>query len=167
MKEKIKKVLMIPRNYLEWAGFVLKEQKARFLIRIVVEIIAATAYSVISIALIAMQRADTVVLGLNILCVLRALLSNTVCASEVTIKSQTSDIECKREKNSHYHIKAKLLTVFWLMIVITWTVLIYEKNATTILIKIFASLSVGAVCLNDWENALVLAYNASIEPADS
>lgn len=151
---------------MEWAGFVLKEKRARFLFRTILEIITAAMYTAISILLIAIQQADIVVLGLNILCVLRALLNNTMCASEVTIKSQTLDIECKREKNSHYHVKAKVFAVFLILVVITWVTLVYEKNGSTLLIKIFAALSIFVVFLNDWENALVYAYNASIEPAD-
>lgn len=164
MREKIKRLSATPKKYLEWAGFDVYEQKAKFVRRSFADVIVALIYSSVSILLIVMQQADIIVLGLNILCLFRALISNTVSASEVTIKkNQLSDIEKKHERNSHYHNKARILATLLFFIVIIWWVLIYEKNFSTLLIKIFAGIAIFAVFLNDCEDNVVYAYNASIE----
>lgn len=151
------------KKYLAWAGFDLKEQKARFVIRLFFDFIAAVVYSGVSIWLIIVQQADLVVLGLNILCLLRAVISSTISASEVTNKSKNIDIESNCEKNSHYHKKAEFLAITFFYATMVWAALLYEGNESSILIKLFASLAIGTVLINDIENMIACAYNATVE----
>ena len=157
----------ILKKYLRWAGFTLKAEKARFVVRFWMDMAVVTIYSVICIILIWIQQADGIVLGLNILCLLRAIISNTILASEVTKKNEKSDIEEKREKNGHYHSKALMMAVFFVIAVSVFVILWYEKNSASFVIKFLAILAIAVVMLNDWEANIVYAYNASIEPTSN
>lgn len=164
MKKSSKKISTFPKSYLEWAGFSIKALKPRFLGRISADAVAAMIYSFASVVLIWIQHADLVVFGLNILCLFRAIINNTILASEVTLKSKNPDIAHKQKKNRYYHVKAGFLITCFVFSVVIWTVLLYEGNNTTILIRFFASISILLVLINDSENMAVCAYNASIEP---
>lgn len=163
MKKSLNRILTFPKSYLEWAGFHIKELKPRFLVRICADAVAAMTYSFVSIAFIWIQKADLVVFGLNLLCLFRAMINNTILASEVTSKRKKTDITQKQKTNKYYHVKAGFLMVCFVFSVVIWTILIYESNNTTILIRFFASVSILLVLINDGENMAVCAYNASIE----
>lgn len=162
------------RKYLKRVGFDLKVQKARFSIRLWVDTMAAATYSFVSIGLIVLQKADLVVLGLNILCLLRATINSMICASEVTNRIRGSDIEDKRTVNSHYRFRAGILTMAFIYTFIVWFLLsffehmgklYYESSSDNViiwLIKIITSIAIVLVLYNDLENNLVCAYDASI-----
>lgn len=162
------------KKYLERVGFDLKAQKARFSIRLWVDTMAATTYSIVSILLIAFQKADLVVLGLNILCLLRATINSMICASEVTNRIRGSDIEKKHTINNHYRFRAGILTMSFIYTTIVWSLLSFYEyigelyygsssdNVIISLIKVLTSIAILLVLYNDIENNLVCAYDASI-----
>ena len=165
------------KRYLKWFGFAL-EENARFGLRIWADSIAAATYSAVSIVLIVVQKADLVVLGLNILCLFRATINSTICASEVTNMIRKADIESKCTVNNHYRTRGAVLLLSLLYTSLLWIILSFSKSAGQLyyeseagtaliwLIKAFASLAILFVLYNDLENNLVHAYGAYIKPID-
>ncbi len=154
---------IIPKQHLQLLGFILEREKARFRGLLFFDVIVALIYSGCSIYLIAKQKADLIVLGLNILCLLRATINNAIKSSEITNKYKTADIAQKVKNFSYYHIKTAVLASFFVSDVIVWVVLSSEPNNITELIKILTYIAIGLVWLNDWENASVYAYSADIK----
>lgn len=69
-----------------------------------------------------------IVLGLNIICLLRVLIQNTISASEVTELKRKAGIQEKHEDNSHYHIKECVICVVFSTTVVFWGALFIEPS---------------------------------------
>ncbi len=171
----------IPKNYLEYNGFVLKKKKAKFKFKIWADSIIAATYSIISIISVVMQNAATEILILNIFCLARAVLNNAISASEITYKIKCSSIENTCSTNNYYHTR---LCVMGCAFAYTLTLLIFiiisnskaveiaytlrcERNLFMILaIKFLTSASIFWVFVNDLTNNIIYAYDASIDPVE-
>ena len=107
-----------------------------------------------------------IVLGLNIICLLRALIENTISAAEVTDSKRKTGIQEKHEGNSHYHYKECIMCVIFLLTVIFWIGLFIEPS--NLFTKLLATIAIFVVCCNDCENIVIYAYDAScIEKGES
>lgn len=149
------------RRYLEWANFDIGEGKPRYKVRLWIDALLARAYTVFSVILIWIQAADMAVFGLNTICLFRSLIHNTLNASEITA---SRNVEEKHEQYSHYHVKVLILFVSAVLFGIVWILLGIEKSANVgLLIKVFASIAIGIICLNDLEELVIYAYSATIK----
>lgn len=147
-------------NYLIWANFTLGRDTPRYKKRLYVDALLAIAYAIISVVLIWLQKADMIVLGLNIICLLRVLIQNTISASEVTELKRKAGIQEKHEGNSHYHIKECVICVVFSITVVFWGALFIEPS--NLFTKLLATIAILIVCCNDCENIVIYAYDASI-----
>ena len=152
----------MPKRYLEFVGFSCQKE-CRFKFRLLFDGIVSLIYTIISIIVIIYQKADFIVLGLNILCILRATINSTISASEVTIKLKKTSLEKRCIQNNHYHIKTIVLSCIFVLSVIVWVILVYENNKS-LLIKTFSCISIIIMFLDDLEKKFIFAYNAIIEP---
>lgn len=165
MREVKAKIFSAPKRYLDWVGFSIREKQAKFVKRLWGDGLAAVAFSGISIFLICSQQADKIVLMLNTFCLFRAMISNTISASQVTLRNDETDIVKENRKYVYYHIKATALIVSFIFIVIALVVLWSDKESNAgSLVKSFSILAIGAVLFNDLENDFVCAYDAIINP---
>lgn len=174
MYKKNHQFLQLPKKYLVQVGFVLNEPRAHFVKRLFSDTLAAAIYSITSIVLIMIQKADLVVLALNILCLFRATMHNTICATKITDKSQSVGIDKQKCAKYYYHIKAAVLASTFFFDTLVFCIILYDKtfnisdaspqNNFTLFIKIFASIPIILVLCNDIENNLICAYDATINP---
>lgn len=158
------KILKAPKRYLEKVGFIIRENKAKYVKRLWADGVTAIAYSGISAFLIVIQEADIIVLFLNILCVLRATINNTISASQVTFRNDYVDIIEIGRKYKYYHIKATLLAIHFILLVVIWVVFYSNGGGSPLWIKIYSIIAIGTVLFNDLENDFVCAYDAVINP---
>lgn len=102
------------KSYLEWANFnKIRNTPPKYIAPLLLDFFIALLYAFASIVLICIQDASIIVFGLNIVCLLRAILSNIVNASKVTESKCDVAVNKKHEGNSHYHYKVCILgTVF-------------------------------------------------------
>lgn len=158
------KVSEICKNYLKWANFTLGQEVPRYNKILLADAIAALIYSVVSIFLIWKQEADEIVLGLNILCVIRTIISNKLSAFEIT-NSRT--IDDRSGNYSHYHNEALSMCVVAVFSIIIWFLLILEymnvipaSVTGMLLMKITATIAILIVLGSEWEDMIVYAYKA-------
>lgn len=165
MRRIIAKIDVLVQSYLRKVGFTIRNEKPKYVKRLWSDGIAAIIYSVVSIVLICFEEADVIVLMLNILCLFRATISNTISASQVTCRNDEVDIADQQGKvYKYYHLKATAYAAGFFFIVLAWVILLNSNGESNILIKIYSSVAIGAVLLNDIENDFVCAYEAMINP---
>lgn len=168
----MQRALALPKMYLKYVGFAL-EDRARFQCRLIIDMGVAFIYSFVSIFLIWKQTATLVVLILNVLCLTRSMIGNTISASEITLRARKIDIEAKLERNSHFHKKSIALAVAWVFLltfiissfidqVVVFSSFV-DQMAVSSPVKTYASLTLIIVLLDDWERDFVNMYNAVIK----
>ncbi len=146
------------KTYLIGRGFELKSVTFQYKVRLRCDFLVAIVYAIVSSILIVVQEADLIVLGLNILCSFRALISNTINASEVTKAKESADIN--KRCSSHYRDKAFILGTFSLMATVSWCLLLFDRSS--LLVKGIAIIAVLVVFVNDTDNIVIYAYNAKL-----
>ena len=164
MRGIIKKIASAPKSYLERVGFTIRENKAKYVKRLWGDGLAAVAFSVISIVLICFREADMIVLTLNILCLFRTMLNNTISATKITLRNDGVDIVDKNKNYVYYHVKAAVYAAGLICITVAWVSLFWSEGNSNLLIKLFSILPIIAVLFNDLENDFVCAYGAIINP---
>lgn len=162
MEEKVQRALALPKIYLEYVGFAL-EDRARFQSRLIIDMGVAFIYSFVSIFLIWKQNTTLVVLILNVLCLTRSMIGNTISASEITLRAHKTDIEAKLERNSHFHKKSIALAVAWVFLLTFIISSFIDQIVFSSPVKAYASLTLIIVLLDDWERDFVNMYNAVIK----
>lgn len=162
MRGKIEKIIHAPKRYLERVGFTIRQNKAKYVKRLWLDGLSAIIYSAISVYMICIQEADIIVLLLNIFCLFRATINNTISASQVTIRNDEVDITIKGKIYIYYHLKAAGYIIGFFFMVISW-VFLYASGPHP-LIKFYSIIAIGAVLFNDLENNFVCAYDAIINP---
>ena len=145
------------RKYLKRRNFKMGSEMSQYKKRLLLDFIAALVYGTVSVVLICIQEAALVVLGLNILCIFRALMSTTISASEVTKKMEGAEVD--KTCSSHYREKAILLGAFFFFAVVILVLLLFDFSI--VFTKVFASLAIGVTFLNDTDN-IICAYNAKL-----
>lgn len=152
------------KRYLRWAQFELSNEFASYKWRLWIDIIFNALYTGTSIFFIFKQRSDVVVLALNLICLFRELIDTTIRASEITkIKRAHIKSRYRVEVNSHYHIKAIILGAMGFLAFSILGILMSEDIAdTSIVTKIFASITILSVFFSNCENNAVTAYNAYV-----
>ena len=151
------------KDYLEWANFNIKNPSPQYKLPLLCDFSVALLYTAISIVLICMQKASVIVYGLNILCLVRALISNIISASKVTNSIVGAEIDKKHEGNSHYHIEVYILGSVFFMAMLLLLALLKEQSG--LIIKLFTSLVIVVVFVNDCEDMVVCAFDAEINRA--
>lgn len=146
------------RKYLKTRGFEIKNKVSQYKTRLRFDFFVALVYGTLSAVLICIREAELVVLGLNILCAFRALISTTISASEVTKQMEGAGID--KKCGSHYRDKALLLGSFSFVAVVIFVLLIFDFSV--LYTKVFASLAIGIVFLNDTDNIVICFYNAKL-----
>lgn len=156
----------ICKNYLKWVNFTLGRDTPRHSKMLWTDAIVAMIYSGVSVYLVWHQGTDVIALGLNILCVIRAIISSKLKAYEVV---ESRNIESGLGKYSHYHNKtigmcvaAIFSTVIWLILVLN-QIKITNASVTDIqILKVFTTIAAIIVLVNDWEDIVIYAYEATV-----
>lgn len=146
------------KKYLKSRGFELKDGKLQYKVRLRSDFFAAMVYAIASSILICIQEADLIVLGLHILCEYRALINNTITASEVTKAKEGAGIH--KKCSSHFSNKAVILSALLFMAVLSWCLLWIDFSS--LFVKTLAIIAIITVFLNDTDNIVILAYNAKL-----
>lgn len=158
------------RRYLKWIGFNKQVDKPQYLLRNIMDIIAAFLYSVISINCIKNDEASMVVLFLNLLCMCRTILKNTVKSSEMTdsIKELLclEDLEQKVIGKYHYYHKGMVQITVGVVILLIMIPLNFNIKEE-LLIKWLTYIIIAMIFFDDLENACVSIFHAYIEPLDN
>ena len=133
----------------------LSEMRYKF--RNILDIAVVFGYSVISLICIWIDTASFIVALVNLLCLFRAFLDNSINASLVTKSIKPAVIGNVKIYN-YYHLKAFgmfILVLFMLIIAIMLAI-----NKEYFLLKLIPTISIFVVLWNDLENILIRAYNA-------
>lgn len=148
------------KEHLIWANFDLGLQVPRYKKRLWIDSFAILAYTIISIEEIWRQNADMVVLLLNILCLFRALIKNTIDAADVTKLKSKTQIEGNYVKHNYYHLRICITGVAFAMAAAIYATLFIESS--NMVTKMLATLSILIVCINDIDNTIIYAYDAGV-----
>lgn len=158
------------RKYLKNAGFNVQSERPQYLVRNIMDIVVAFIYSMISIGCVINDEASILVLFLNILCMCRTILRNTIKSSEMTdtIRKimESEDLEQKAIGKYHYYHKGLVqitLGVTILLIMIPMNFNVMEE----IIVKLLTYVIIGMIFLDDLENTCVSIFGAYIEPANN
>lgn len=149
---------LLKKHLTKCANLKLGCESARYSLRLTGNACLLLIYSMISIILLWLQSADLIVLGLNILCLFRSALTNTVNASEVNDSRSIDDITINRY--TYYHIKSAVTIVASVFAFIVWCSLVFEHN--TLLTKVMATFMILLVCANDCEDIAIYAFKATV-----
>ena len=144
------------KRHLIWAEFDFKYSCPRYTIRLWIDAVFAILYTIISIVVIFMQKADMIVLSLNTLCLFRTFIHNTISASEVT---DTRSVDSKCGRFNYYHIKAALIFGAALIYGLVWCCLKY--SVVDWVIRVFASVALVVVLLDDLDELIIYAYGCT------
>lgn len=151
------------KKWLLKVGFKIQSEKPQYKIRLLIEAISIIAYTIISIVLVCKQNASFIVLGLNILCVFRILIHNTInaSASKVRSKDRRKNISDNLQNFCYYHIKVAVMAVTEGILLIVFGCLLFEKGSNApAVIKALAILALGLVCVDECDEKIIYAYNA-------
>ncbi|MCI8370871.1 MAG: hypothetical protein HFI75_00455 [Lachnospiraceae bacterium] len=148
------------KAHLIWANFELRLDEPRYKIRLWVDSFAILAYTIISIVEIWRQNADMIVLLLNILCLFRALLKNTMDAADSTKLKYKTPIEGNHAKHNYYHLKVGITGIAFAMAAAICAALFIESS--NMVTKLLATISIFVVCMNDIDNTVIYAYDADV-----
>lgn len=153
------------KAHLIWANFELGLDEPRYKRRLWVDSFAVLAYSLTSIVEIWQQNADMIVLVLNILCLFRALLKNTMDAADATKTKCKTPINGNHAKHNYYHLKVGITGIAFAMASAICVALFIESS--NIVTKLLATIAIFVVCMNDIDNTVIYAYDANICIADT
>lgn len=95
------------KRYLVWAGFKLRNNIAEYRKRLILEVICCTVYSLVSIILIFINEAETIVMWLNLICLFQVTIHNSIHASE--IENKLEELNKKHKIFSYYHMKVAVI----------------------------------------------------------
>lgn len=127
--------------------------------------VIAFIYSAVSVILIWLNIADIIVLGLNILCLFRAMISNKLSEYEII---ESSDIENDFSKYSRYHIRIIIICIVTIYSILIWSIFVLKPTLVTtileigVLIKSSTSIAILVVLGNDWEDIVIYAFDATV-----
>lgn len=154
------------KQYLKWANFTLGSETPRYCNILWSDAMFAFIYSAVSLVLIWIQGTDVVALGLNILCMFRAMLNNRLNEYKVV---ELSNIENNSIKYSHYHTEAIVICVAIIYSAVVWVVFMLNfikamslSSSETIIIKIFTTIAILIVFASDLEDIIVEAFSATV-----
>ncbi len=159
------------KNHLKRAHFTLGQETLKHNRIVWIDIFFAFVYSLVSLYSIWTQKVDVIVLGLNILCVIRAIISNELSACKITDLIETSgNIENTYAGGyNHYHYEAIGMCLTTVYSIIVWLVLLLATiNVNTsskeliCICRIFASITIFIVFVSEFEDILVYAYDAKV-----
>lgn len=144
--------------YLKRKKFILGIDTPRHSKILWTDAIVAFIYSAVSMILIWLDGADVIVLGLNILCLIRAIISNKL-----------NEYDTDTEKYNRYSIRIIIICMAAFYSIVVWCILMLEfikaipiSMISIYILKIFTTIAILVVLGNDWEDIVIYAFSATV-----
>ena len=152
--------------YLKRVGFNRCGKNKKYIKRNGLDNIASLMYSAISLVCMWNGTASLLVLFLNSLCFIRTILKNTMKSSEITdvIKEHLGENNIKNEVIGKYYYFFKAVIQLTVLVLFTIILVLMNFDLTEKIIKLFTSIIIVMIYIDDFENMLIDIYDASIEP---
>lgn len=157
MKIEISKAV---KRYLVWAGFELKNREVEYKKRLICEGICDALYSFTSILLICLNEADYIVMWLNLICLLRVIIHNSIYGTVTT--KELEYLNRKQKIFTYYHLKmAVVIAATIAFAIITAGVVISSRDCGQE-IKIISIFVILVILFDNCEELAVFGYGASM-----
>lgn len=152
-------------KYLLWLRLERGENTPQFVKRLWADFGVAFIYGVVNLYLTWMQRTDLVILGLNMICLFRAIIGNTINIDKMKIDS-TDPINIEHyEGNTHFHIKNYILIPFFVMAnIFLGTIIAGHLDGNNEIVKWLITFLIILVFWNEGEEMLFCAYDVIRKP---
>lgn len=148
------------KRYLKWAGFKLRDEELKYKKRILCEGICEASYSFFSILLICLNEADLIVMWLNLICLLRIVIHNSIYVTETS--KELEYLNGKQRIFTYYHLKMAVVIAAVLVFAIFFAGTVIRSRDCGSAMKII-SVSINILILFDsCEELAVYGYGASI-----
>ncbi len=151
------------KRYLRWVGFTILHKNPEYKGYHVGDFIVASAYYVISIRSVVMDEANSLVLFLNALCLIRAIIRNAMESSKITkrIKDSRNVNSIYTEKYHYFHKALVQMTVIALTIIV---VILSSFDFKAGITKGFTIITIIFTFIDDIETIIIALFDAFIKP---
>lgn len=147
-------------RYLKWAGFKLKGGGVKYKRQLLYEGICEALYSFFSILLICLNEADLIVMWLNLICLVRIIIHNSIYVTETS-----KELECLNRKQKifhYYHLKMAVVIAAILVFAIMFADTVVRSLDCGPIIKMISVLINVLILFNNCEELAIYGYDASI-----
>lgn len=148
------------KKYLEWAGFNLKNNNIEYRKLLISEAACYAIYTLVSIVLICKNEPETVVMWLNVICLVQVIIHNVIYASETSKKMELLNI--KHKIFNYYRLKIAAVIAASTVVAIITAVSAIHSVPLGPYEKLITVLAILLVLFNYFEELAIYGYGASI-----
>ncbi len=127
---------------------------------LILEAVCYALYALISIVLICINEAETVVMCLNLICLLQVVLHNIIHASELS--KGLEELNRKHRIFNYYHLKITIIITVILSLAAATTIVAIPLQSFGKMIKIVSIFAIVIIFIDNCEELVICGYSASI-----